>query len=118
LWFLLGRDAFAEMATWREPEQLLTLADFAVLTRPPVRKGSLAEWLPSALSGALELAPDGRSAVHRDAGTRVHLVEITALDISSSDIRARLREERSVRYLLPDPVREAIEQSGVYRRSS
>jgi len=118
VWFLLGRDAFAELATWREPERLLTLADFAVLTRPPVRKGSLAEWLPSTLSGALELAPDGRSAVHRDAGTRVHLVEITALDVSSSDIRARLREERSVRYLLPGPVREAIERSGVYRRGS
>ena len=118
VWFLLGRDAFAELATWREPERLLTLADFAVLTRPPVRKGSLAEWLPSALRGALELAPDGRSAVHRDAGTRVHLVEITALDVSSSDIRARLREERSVRYLLPGPVREAIERSGVYRRGS
>jgi nicotinate-nucleotide adenylyltransferase len=118
LWFLLGRDAFAEMAAWREPERLLTQADFAVLTRPPVREGSLAEWLPSALRDALELAPDGRSALHRDAGTRVHLVEITALDVSSSDIRARLREERSVRYLLPDPVREAIERSGVYRRGS
>ena len=118
LCFLLGRDAFAEMATWRQPERLLTLADFAVLTRPPVRKGSLAEWLPAPLADALEMAPDGRSAVHRDAGTRVHLVEITALDISSSDIRARLREARSVRYLIPDPVREAIERSGVYRRGS
>ena len=48
----------------------------------------------------------------------VQLREITALDISSSDIRARLREARSVRYLLPDPVREAIERSGVYRRGS
>ena len=60
-------------------------ADFAVLTRPPVREGSLAEWLPGPLAGALELSADGRAAVHREAGTRVQLVEITALDVSSSD---------------------------------
>jgi nicotinate-nucleotide adenylyltransferase len=115
--FLLGRDAFTEMATWREPDVLLTLADFAVLSRPPVREGSLREWLPDALAGALEFLPDGRSAVHRSAGTRVLLVEITALDVSASEIRARLREGLSVRYLLPEPVHEAIAASRAYRGS-
>jgi nicotinate-nucleotide adenylyltransferase len=111
--FLLGRDAFAEMATWREPERLLTLADYAVMTRPPLR-GSLAQWLPGRLAGDFEIAPDGRSARHRGAGTRILLVEITALDISASEIRARLREGRSVRYLLPEAVRGAVAASGAY----
>ena len=116
--FLLGQDAFAELATWREPETLLALADFAVMTRPPLCDGSLAAWLPRSLAGELELAPDGRSAVHRRAGTRVRLVEITALDVSASDLRARLHEGRSVRYLLPDAVREAVEASGAYRATA
>jgi nicotinate-nucleotide adenylyltransferase len=114
LTFLLGRDAFAELSTWHEPGALLAGADFAVLTRPPVRAGSLRDWLPATLAGALAFAPDGRSAVHRNAGTRVQLVEITALDISATDIRARLRKGRSVRYLLPDAVREAVVSSGAY----
>ena len=112
--FLLGRDAFTELATWREPETLLTLADFAVLTRPPLRGGGLARWIPDALAAPLELAPDGRSAVHREAGTRILLVEITALDVSSSEIRARLSEGRSVRYLLPQAVLEEVVASGAY----
>jgi nicotinate-nucleotide adenylyltransferase len=112
--FILGRDAFAELATWREPRALLSLVDYAVMSRPPVREGSLAEWLPAALAADLALAPDGRSAAHRQSGTRIQLVEITALDISASEIRARLREGRSVRYLLPDAVREAVVKSGAY----
>jgi nicotinate-nucleotide adenylyltransferase len=112
--FLLGRDAFAELSTWHEPRALLATADFAVLTRPPLREGSLAEWLPASLAEALAFSPDGRSAVHRDAGTRVQLVGITALDVSASEIRARLREGRSVRYLLPEAVREAVIASGAY----
>ena len=92
----------------------IATADFAVLTRPPVRDGSLAEWLPASLAEALAFAPDGRSALHREAGTRVQLVEITALDVSASEIRSRLREGRSVRYLLPEAVREAVIASGAY----
>ena len=42
------------------------------------------------------------------------MLEISALDVSASDIRRRLHAGRSVRYLLPETVRSAVEQSGVY----
>jgi nicotinate-nucleotide adenylyltransferase len=112
--FAIGQDAFAEVGTWREPEALFTLAHFAIFTRPPVAKGSLAEWLPAVVKGEIALASDGLSGKHRRAGTWLRLLEIPALDVSASDIRARLRQGRSVRYLLPEPVREAVERSGVY----
>jgi len=112
--FLLGRDAFAEMGSWRAPERLVGLAHYAVMTRPPDPAGPLADWIPERLAGALELAPDGRSARHRETGTRVVRVGITALDVSASDVRARLRAGRSVRYLLPESVRRQVEASGVY----
>jgi nicotinic acid mononucleotide adenylyltransferase len=60
------------------------------------------------------LASDGLSGRHRNAGTWVKLVAIAALDISASNIRARLREGRSVRYLLPEPVLDAVMKSGAY----
>lgn len=112
--FVIGCDAFAEIGTWREPEALLGLAHFAVITRPPVRRGSLAEWLPASLSSTVELAPDGRSGRHRGSGTWLRVVEIVSLELSSSQVRRCLRESRSVRYLLPEPVRRAVLASGIY----
>ena len=112
--FVIGCDAFAEIDEWREPETLLGLAHFAVMTRPPNNGGSLRDWLPAALRAHVELASDGRSGQHRTAGTWLRVVEISALDVSSSDIRRRLREGHSVRYLLPDAIRADVEKSGVY----
>jgi len=116
--FAIGQDAFLEVGSWREPRALVRLAHFAVITRPPATRRPLAEWLPAELRGEVVLAPDGRSARHREAETWIQVVEITALDISASEIRRRLREGRSVRYLLPEAVRRAVEASGVYGRGA
>ncbi len=112
--FVIGQDAFAELGSWKQPRQLLELAHFAVMSRPPARTGTLADWLPEPLRGDVELEPGGQRGRHRAAGTELCLVEIAALDISASEIRARLRQGRSVRYLLPEAVRVAVERSGVY----
>jgi nicotinate-nucleotide adenylyltransferase len=112
--FVIGCDAFALLPTWREPEALLSLASFAVMTRPPVQAGALPAWLPDRLRGALELDPSGRVARHRQASTWVRAVEIRALDVSASDIRERIRKGLSVRYLVPESVRGEILASGVY----
>lgn len=113
--FLVGSDAFAEMGDWRSPRELFGLAHFAVIARPPWRGEGLPEWLPAAVRDQIELAPDGRSGRHRTAGTWLRLVEIAGFDVSASDLRRRLREGRSVRYLLPEPVRAAVLASGIYR---
>lgn len=112
--FLIGQDAFAELDSWREPETVLRLAHFAVMTRPPALHGDLANWLPKALRDEVELARDGRSGHLREAGTWIRQIQISALDVSASDIRARLRAGRSVRYLIPEAARRAVEQSGVF----
>ena len=112
--FLVGSDAFAEMGSWREPSALFSLAHYAVMARPPLRTGSLAAWLPAVVRDEIEVAPDQRSARHRRAGTWLRLVEIAGFDVSASELRRRLREGRSVRYLLPESVREAVLASGTY----
>ena len=118
--FVIGSDAFLELASWREPKALLELAHFAVLTRPPHREGSLADWVPAELAADLVLAPDGQQARHRSADSWVRRVAIRALDVSSTDLRRRLSAGRSVRYLLPEAVLDEILASGVYgpRRAS
>jgi nicotinate-nucleotide adenylyltransferase len=112
--FVLGADAFREMDAWREPKTLFTLAHFAVTTRPPLRGGSLRDWLPEGLGAAFEVAPDGLSARHRDAGTWIRLLEIDALDVSASMVRQRIREGADVRYLLPEAIHDAVVGSGCY----
>ena len=52
--FIIGHDAFIELGSWREPEMLLTLAHFAVTTRPPVTRPSLSEWLPAVYRDSVE----------------------------------------------------------------
>jgi len=48
------------------------------------------------------------------AATWIRLLPILALDISSSDIRARIRAGRSVRFLVPEAVREEVERNPSY----
>jgi len=113
--FTIGEDAFVEIDSWREPAALFELAHFAVITRPPAALSSLGEWLPHCIRSVFEPDRSGRFARHRSAGTWIRLIEIPALDVSSSYIRLRLRSRESVRYLLPAAVEEAIEKSGAYR---
>jgi nicotinate-nucleotide adenylyltransferase len=126
--FVIGCDAFADLDAWREPERLLTLSHFAVITRPVCGapgsdvgadpRASLAEWLPARLAGEFDLEPDGQSGRHRRAGTWIRRLEIAALDVSATEIRRRLEEGRSVRYLLPEAARQAIMASPAYRGKS
>ena len=111
--FVIGADAFRELDSWREPKRLFELADFAVMTRPGT-PGDLADWIPDALRRDFELDPSGCAAFHRASRSRVDAVPISSLAISSSDVRARARAGRSIRYLVPEAVRRDIETSGVY----
>jgi len=112
--FVVGHDAFVEMGSWHRPGEIFRQAHVAVTTRPPVSGGRLESWLPDAVADAFEVDADGAGARHREAGTRIHRVAITALDISASDLRERLRAGRSTRYLLPEAVRKAVADSGCF----
>ncbi len=114
LTFLVGEDAFAELDAWRDPRALLTLADFAVMTRPPGRAIPLREMLSEKLAAAFEWAGDGESGRHRTAETTVARVAIAALEVSASEIRQRIRAGRSVRYLIPEAAHDAVLESKAY----
>jgi nicotinate-nucleotide adenylyltransferase len=115
--FVIGCDALAEMGSWREPETILELANLAVIARrepDAPDEGMLAARFPSALAGALEFDSRGLVARHRRSDTWVRWVEIDALPISSTDVRARIAAGLSVRDLLPAGVHDAVVGSGVY----
>lgn len=115
--FVVGCDALADMGTWREPETILEIAHLVVIARRDPGapdEGTLAARFPSALAGALEFDRHGLFARHRHSDTWVRWLEIDALPISSTDVRAHLAAGRSVRDLLPASIHDAVLASGVY----
>jgi nicotinate-nucleotide adenylyltransferase len=98
LTFIVGGDMASSLPSWREPEAVLELARLAVAEREEHRRQEIAERL-----GAL-----------RGAGERVIFFTMPRLDISSSDVRARVAEGRPVRWLVPAGVAGEIERRGLY----
>ncbi|MBC7247817.1 MAG: nicotinate-nucleotide adenylyltransferase [Actinobacteria bacterium] len=103
IFFITGADAVLEILTWKEPERILAECTLIAATRPGYDLSRLEELLPG-------LGGDASSD-----GPGVRVMEIPALAISSTDIRRRVSEGRSIRYLVPEGVREFIEKNGFYR---
>ena len=114
LYFILGLDAFLEIHTWKEYAALFGLCHFIVMTRPGFEKNFSPENLPVELAGDF-CYDDQKKGYSHASGFFVYPREITALDISSSRIRADLQEGRSVRYLLPPAVEAFIHKHQLYR---
>lgn len=113
VFFILGADAFAEIATWFRYPDVLDLANFVVVSRPGITLDSLRERVPSAFKHHPPCSP---SAL-RDLGseeTRVILVESNTPDISSTDIRRRVRAGQPLFGLVPDSVAKYIQAHRLY----
>lgn len=104
LFFITGADAVLDILTWKDPTRALELATFIAATRPGYDLSRLSELLQELGSQAAGLAPE----------SRVRIMEVPALAISSSMIRNRLAAGKSVRYLVPEAVAQLIEKSGYY----
>jgi nicotinate-nucleotide adenylyltransferase len=111
--FALGWDAFTEFHTWREHAAIFALCDVVVVTRPPRPTRLALDDFPVAARNAFHY--DRLSAGFRHvSGHTVTLRPVTSLDISATDIRARLRAGRSVRFLVPDSVQRYIDVHRLY----
>jgi nicotinate-nucleotide adenylyltransferase len=107
--FVLGADAFAEIATWKDYRDLFTLCDFCVLSRP----GTPDAQLPIAVADAFCYEPSRGVYLHR-SGFALRFLPVTALMISASDIRRRSAAGLSIRYLVPSVVADYIAAHGLY----
>jgi nicotinate-nucleotide adenylyltransferase len=96
LYFITGADAVLQILTWKQPDQVLAQAEFIAATRPGFDLDRLVSQVPGA------------------AG-RVHRMEIPALAISSTDIRARAARGAPIQYLVPDGVARYIHKHALYR---
>ncbi len=99
LFFFLGWDALEDLPRWKDPERVLALAELVVFPRA----GYPAPGLP----GLERLLPG--------VGRRLHPMEGPLIQISSTEVRRRVREGLSIRYLVPRAVEEYILEKGLYK---
>ena len=114
--FALGWDAFSEFSTWKEHAAIFALCDVVVVTRTAHPRRLRFADFPVAARGAFHY--DRASAGFRHvSGHRVTLQRVTSLDISATAIRAAVGAGRSIRFLVPDPVRRYIAAHRLYAPS-
>lgn len=117
LFFITGLDSFLDIETWKEWERLLSLCSFVVLSRPGYSFVDLAK-IGFLTQAEQELASLDRreteQAVVKSGGIRVFLERISLYDISSTDIRTRIHQARTVKYHLPESVEHYIIENKLY----
>jgi len=94
--FLVGEDAMAAFGAWKRPQQILTLARVAILRRPRGGDGAALERSSDQPNGTIALA------------TRL-------VDVSSTEIRERVRAGKSIKGFVPESVAAFIETERLYR---
>jgi nicotinate-nucleotide adenylyltransferase len=99
LWFILSAEALAGFATWRDPARIVGLARLCVVPRGPAPDAAVAPFLAAFPSAVSRLAVLGRPRI----------------EISSTEIRERVRAGRSIRYLVPVGVADVIARYSLYQ---
>jgi nicotinate-nucleotide adenylyltransferase len=101
LFFLVGADSVVDLPTWRDPRGIARLATIVVVNRPGIE-----EIDPAALP---DFGPEA---------SPLQVVTIPPIGIASSDLRRRLAEGMSIRYMVPRGVEAYIEANGLYREAA
>lgn len=119
LFFIIGLDAFLELAGWRQADDLLRLIHFVVVSRPGTAFAGLGTMplLPACDPAALAALDTGgreRLELPVSATARLILLRLPPCDISASAIRARLRSGQSIANLLPATVESYILRHKLY----
>jgi nicotinate-nucleotide adenylyltransferase len=115
IFFITGADAFAEIATWHRYPDVLDLAHFVVVSRPGHAINEIRRRLPdlsSRMRPAGEVMGNGPTILRNPS---ILLVETATPDVSSTEIRERLRRGEPISGLVPPSVERHIHQHGLYR---
>jgi nicotinate-nucleotide adenylyltransferase len=97
LTLILGADQAARLASWRDPEGVLSLAAVAVAARAGLEQGAVLRHLDG-LAGS----------------ERIAFFDIPRVDVSSTLVRERAASGRPIRYLVPDRVADYVEANRLY----
>jgi len=119
LYFLIGIDAFRDIAKWHEAEALLRECEFIIAARPRYSLADVASSLPKGLRPAVTELRKFRKSKFEEAlrlpGVTLHLLPETREDVAATQVRAAIKRGRGLTELVPDAVAEYIRKEGLYR---
>lgn len=99
LFFITGADAMRDVLTWHRAEELLTICHFVAASRPGFT-----------LDNYLQ-----QEALHRFRQEgNIHLIEVPAMAISSTDLRRRVAAGEPIKYLVPEAVENYVYKNRLY----
>jgi nicotinate-nucleotide adenylyltransferase len=120
LYFILGIDAFLDIPLWYQPERLMELTNFVVVSRP----GFSFTQLPSRVAAdaeAFSAMESGHLTAYKtvlENGGEVFLFNVTPMDISATAIRNLVKQGTSIKYLLPESAESFIISHNLYKEGS
>ena len=100
LYFITGADAILDITTWKDYKELLESCSFIATSRPGYSLQKLREVLGPAFTVVMR---------------HIHLLEVPAMAISSTEIRRRVAAGKTIRYLTPRPVEQYIYKNKLYK---
>jgi len=89
---ILGLDNLNHIHTWKKPEEIFKLSRVVFITRPGITLNKASKWLKFS-----------------------KLLDVPRVDISSTDIRERIKKGKSIRYLVPEKVLQYIKKHKLYK---
>lgn len=120
LYFIVGLDAFLEVDTWKSYKDLFLLIPFIVMSRATTgQRDTALQWkhlgsyIKSRISDGYRHSASRSCYIH-DVKQPVFLFEVTPMEISSTEIRERIRKGRTIKSLVPEPVEDLIKTKGLY----
>ena len=93
LYYLIGSDSLQTFHIWKEPREILDESQVIVALRPGFRPSDISNWILR----------------------KVRFANIPRFEISSSTIRLRWQENKTIRYMVTQPVWEYINDHGIYK---
>ena len=100
LYFIIGADSLFQLPTWKDYEKIIATTNLIVANRP---------------GGKNHLIEDKIKEYTDEFGGNIIQVTSPLIDISSSDIRNRVRNNESIKYLIPDNVEQYIAKNNLYK---
>lgn len=118
LFFLIGADSWAELATWHEWERLLTMTDLIVVTRPGYElHRDFADEIARVRDVRGRSPKEILAAIESEAGPRVYFADGAGVDVSATEIRAaaRVNDAAALQQRMPRAVAKYIFRHGLYK---
>ncbi|MDP1759471.1 MAG: nicotinate-nucleotide adenylyltransferase [Thermodesulfovibrionales bacterium] len=119
LYFIAGIDAFIDIPNWWQPERLVSLADFIVISRPSFKFTGLASSPYLKINRSiLKKLDDAKLQTYKTilmSGNDIIMLNITPVEISATGIRKLIKRGKSIKYLLPEEVETYIITHKIYK---